>query len=243
MSQKISKTRSFKIAYLLNQSGCQKIINILKEVSTDLNVEIECSDGSLIQYSSTEELFNFTNSSSKQIQSLLITTPWGKESHISVRFQSLTYQAPIYYEISGDDKNVFYLSEKLDECIFTFRLWYTPFAFLDFVIVLFGGILLFIYTLLIWSIFYLSSSNLSEVVGGGETKEDLLIKNIIWLSFGTLVLISIGINFFRNKLFPFANFLIGEGINKFKKLEFWRRTIGVGFLLSIIASTIASLII
>jgi hypothetical protein len=242
MTQRTTKIKSFKIAYFLDQKGIERIVCILKESSPELKLTIECSDGSSIEFSAPEELFEFTNSELRRMQSLTLTTPWGKEPLINLRFRSSKYLPSIEYEISGDDKNVFYYSGKLDECISTYRLWYTPFAFLDFIYVLVGGVLIGIVTLLLWAFFSMRDSELSQTVNDKKTYRAIFEQIVFWLSLSSIFLIGAGANFFRNRLFPISNFLIGEGISRFNRLEFRRRTIGIGFILSIIASVVATLL-
>jgi hypothetical protein len=122
------------------------------------------------------------------------------------------------------------------------RLWYTPIAFVDFMNLLIGTVLLAFLGLLLWATISLWGSDLSEKVKDEKTNRDLFIQAVFWLSWGALFLIGAAVNFFRNRLFPFANFLIGDGVSRFNTLGFRRRTIGVGFLLSVIASVVASIL-
>jgi hypothetical protein len=242
MASKTTKTKPFKVAYRLDRQGFERIVGILKEVSPDVKISVGCSDGSSIEFSTPDELLDFPNSQSRRIQSLSLRTPWGEEPHINVRFRSSESSTPIEYEISGDDKSVFYYSGKLDECVSTYRLWYTPFAFLDFTVFVFGLVIVGFVILLLWSFFSLSRSDLSQVVKEEKTNRELFVQVVFWLSFGSLFVLGAATNFFRNRLFPFANFLIGDGINRFERLEFRRRTVGVGFVLSVFASVVASLL-
>jgi len=243
MPSETSKSKAFKIAYFLDPKGFERIVKILNDVSKDLEISIGCNDGSSIKFSSPNELLEFTNSESRCIQTVTLATPWGKKPHIYVRFRSTKYSSPVEYEISGDDKTVFYYSGKLDECVSTFRLWYTPIAFLDFTNLLLGFAFAAFIGIVLWAFFSLLRSDLSQSMKEEITQRDIFIQLGLWLAYGSLFVIEAAANLFRNRLFPIANFSISDGLNRFNSLEFWRRTLGVGFILSIIASLVATLLV
>ncbi|WP_281755865.1 hypothetical protein [Thermodesulfovibrio yellowstonii] len=223
------------------------MVGILREVSQELNVSIDCSDGSSIEFSSPDELFEFVNSDARYIKSLRLSTQWDKDLHIYIRFSSKKYSTPIEYEITGNEKSVSYYSGKLDECISTFRLWYTPLAFFDFTDMLMKVflcvLLIVLFSLSIWWVFHFEDPKLSQPVTEKLTVRDYFYQItgivVIWI----FLIIGIGVNFFRDRLFPFANFLIGDGVRRFNRLEFWRRTIGISFFISLFASILAGLIL
>lgn len=220
-----------KIAYILDHDSLMRIVKILQEISELIEFTMTCSDDSKIECSSIDDVFAFANIKTRAITSISLVTPWGKRPQINVRFRSEKYR-PVEYDVKGNDKEVYYFSGKLDEAISSLRQWYSKIAFVDIYLLL--SLSLFIaYLLLIGFLMLVGKISIKQIVPKSFTGIELLpVLAIIFLD--RLL------NFLRVRIFPVAIFLIGDGIKRYKNILFWRRTVGVSFLLSILASLIAS---
>jgi hypothetical protein len=129
----VTKSQNLKIAFLLDEHSLKRIDSVLKqEVSEEIKYALSCSDGSSFEFSSVEDVLNIPNTKERQINSISINIPWHQEPQVRMKFRAEGYTSPIEYEITGGEKDVFYLSDKLDECISSLRQWYSTIAFIDF---------------------------------------------------------------------------------------------------------------
>jgi thiol:disulfide interchange protein len=93
----------------------------------------------------------------------------------------------------------------------------------------------------IFIIIKLIGSDLSQVVlKKQETKKDQLAEAVFWLGLFIFLALGLIINFIRSRILPVATFLIGDGIKRHETIVSWRRAIGVGFFLSLLASVFAT---
>lgn len=243
MAIRTSKSQSFKIAFVLDESLLRSITNLLQEVSQEIEYHVGCSDGSSIQCTSLEEVLQVPNSKERQITYIVLITPLGKAPSIRLRFRGRPFDDSIEYEVSGDEKSTFFVSDKLDECISNLRQWYTPVAFLSFLELL----LLFFLGILIGSVavvvFYTANTpvilDLSEPIVEDKTDGDRFLLRLFLQIMGIFIL-SAAIKFLFERIFPIATFAIGGGLKRYKGLVIIRHALGVGFGLALLASLIAS---
>ena len=217
---KSTKNKTFKIAYVIDRERLEKILKTLSETFPDLQISIECSDGMSQNFTSKTTLLEFPNSQERKIISLFISSLLAEKSHIKLTFRSSVSLTPVEYEISGSDKDVSYLSQKLDEHISTLKLWYTPFAFLDFIMGLLIAAFIIYLGIITWGTFILPYSGIETLNKVQESDLKQLVQTVMFLIVIGIFIIGIIFNFFRKFLFPFANFLIGKGKDRFSQVNF-----------------------
>jgi len=226
-----NKSKSLKIAYYFDKDALEKLLVILNDTKEEIEISITCSEGSNIKFDNKEQLLQFSNAKSRKIDSIIFKTPWKSEIGIVIKISNNNYSS-VNYEISGNDKDVFYLSSKLDDYFDSLRLWYTKIAFADFVTTFFVFFIALYFLIQFYVIFCFNASQTKTV--STDTKQTLYYKSIIELSpifilaFGTFV------NKIRSFLFPYSNFGIGDGIFRYNLSKNCRTFIGVSFAFTLV---------
>jgi hypothetical protein len=237
-----TKERNIKIAYEINEQRLKRLDKILKEIHPNIEYEIECSDDSRIRFTDLRELFEYANPSNRKIVGISLSTDWESKIKVQINYTMLEY-SPIRYQISGEDKDVIYYSNRIEDELYTSKVWYGKIRYFDFSKAFFL-LIIFSFIVLTGLALYLFRTNLSqEVADTVKTYKDLLYQ----LTFQISPLLLLGLGFFLDKiktiLFPIGVFALGEGIARNKKLIFIRNLIFTGVLLPIIIGVIVNMIL
>lgn len=127
MPPRTRKPGTPKIAFLLNEQGFRQLVALIQELtsSDDLEYTVRLSDDSSITCSSADEALAVQNSTQRRITSIWIETGYSSDPRIQVKFQSQWYMQPVEYEVSGNEKDVFHASARLDEYFSGLGQWYS----------------------------------------------------------------------------------------------------------------------
>jgi hypothetical protein len=221
----VSTSQVFDIAYVLDEQNLRQLDNLLKEFSPQIEYELECSDSSTFNYDSVEPIIKFANISKRRITKLTARSPFGLTKpptllKIYMTLEVSSFLPPIYYSIDGEDeKNVFYMANKLDEFFVAHKQWYTNLVNIYFFLLFF----LFIgMCFLIPAILY-SLRQFPDQASG------------ISVSVALIIILCLAI--ILNRLFPKSIFAIGEGVKRYERIKTCRTilsTLLIGMFISMI---------
>lgn len=235
MPTRTSQSRVSHVAYVMDEESLRQVAGILFGISDQIEYTIECSDGSSIDYSLLDDVLAFQNPKNRRVTGLSLNTSWQQEPHIQMRFKGRS-AVPIEYTVRGEEKDVFYLSGRLDEAIAALRRWYSPVAYFDFMWAALVGFLLGTIATLVVAAWTRRS-------GGESIRSDLLTLALFLTAILAVLALGALLNFVRNRLFPVAAFAIGGGAARYGLVVFWRRALGIGFVLALLASVAATWIV
>jgi hypothetical protein len=219
MENKASKTRSLKIAFVMDAHHLQRLKIILGEVGDSLEYTIKFSDGSSVQYSDIKDIINLPNPARKAITSLTANAAReGQSASVIVKTSSEPY---VEYTISGTQQKIAYFGEQLDDWIATIKQWYS--WFLDG-----AGSAIFYITTFVFPLFLASRL------------PDHFPKLRPWAL--AILAITIVAEILLFKLFPKGTFAIGDGIRRYRVITNVRTVCLVGYLISLLGSVSANLV-
>jgi hypothetical protein len=221
----VSTSQSFDIAYVLDEQCLRQLDDLLKEFSPQIEYELECSDSSTFNYDSVEPIIKFANTSKRRIAKLIVRTPFGLAKpqtplKIYMTFEVSSFLPPIYYSINGeDDKDVFYVVNRLGEFFATHKQWYT--SLVD--IIYFSSIFLLLGSIFLIPRIIQSLGRFPDQTSG------------IYISIALIIIPCLAV--MLNRLFPKSIFAIGEGVKRHERIKTHRTilsTLLIGMFISLI---------
>ena len=223
----------------MDEESLRQIAGILFGISDQIEYTIECSDGSSSEYSLLDDVLAFPNPKTRRITGLSLNTAWQQEPHIQMRFKGQP-AVPVEYTVRGEEKDVFYLSGRLDEAAARLRRWYSPAASFNF---MWAALVAFLLGTIATLVVAATGGTSTRLLGGEAIRSDLMTLAIFLTAL--LVVLALGalLNLIRNRLFPVAAFAIGGGAGRYGTTVFWRRALGIGFVLALLASVAATQIV
>ena len=226
MKNEASKTRSLKIAFVVNADHLRRLDTVLSEASKQLEYTVGFSDGTSVRYGDVEDIIKLPNSSEHSITSLIAGTPEEGNQTAFVTLRKSDPESPtVEYTLSGPQRNVVYLAAQLDDWVAAIRQWYSfgrssqaAGAILA-ITVLFGP-------LFVWD-------KVLQFLPG-------TVRTLSWVKALAIVLLYVA-EFGIFKLFPPGTFAIGRGATSHEFLIWVRRGVLAALAVSIIAGVIANL--
>jgi hypothetical protein len=249
MKNEASKTRSLKIAFVVNADHLRRLDTVLSEASKQLEYTVGFSDGTSVRYNDVEDVIKLPNSSEHSITSLIAGTPEEKTlddipympisagpgvpstkvavgppptAYVTLRKSNPAEAPSVEYTITGPQRNVVYLGAQLDDWVAAIRQWYSffgSFGAAGFVLALFA----FFGPLLLWDKLLLLFPQ--------------VVRTLSWVKLLVLVLLYV-VEFGIFKLFPRGTFAIGRGATRNEFLMKLRMAVG-----ALLASTVVGAII
>jgi hypothetical protein len=223
MKNEASKTRSLKIAFVVNADHLRRLDTVLSEVSKQLEYTVGFSDGTNVRYDKVEDVIKLPNSDEHSIISLIAGTPEEGNETAFVTLRKSDPESPaLEYTLTGPQRNVVYLAAQLDDWVAAIRQWHSffrSFSAAGFVLALFT----FFGPLLVWD-------KVFRFLPG-------MVKTWSWAKVLTVVLLYVA-EFGIFKLFPPGTFAIGRGAARYEFLIWLRRAAA-----ALVASTIVGVII
>jgi len=227
MKNEASKTRSLKIAFVVNVDHLRRLDTVLGEVSKQRDYTVGFSDGTSVHYSDVEDIIKLPNSKEHSITSLIAGTPEEGNQTAFVTLRKSDPESPtVEYTLGGPQRNVVYLGAQLDDWVAAIRQWYS-----------FGrssqsaGAVLAITVLLgplfVWDKVF-------------QFLLPATVRTLSWVNLFAIVLLYVA-EFGIFKLFPRGTFAIGRGATQDQFLAALRLIVIVTLPLSILAGVIANL--
>ena len=218
-------TKGFKKAFVVDAEVIDALYEEVTKYVEDLHIKFSCSDGSENEPQDLKELYEFPNPNNRQIQSIEISSPYGKDPHADIKIRNeYPNNELIHYELRGDEKDVLLLGRKIEEILSNSFQWYSYLLTTRWII-----------AFIVWTIGALA-------IGAGlpiGTTE----PNVLLLSIGPVCFLTVGIAWlFGNKVFPMAVFAIGGGKNRHAASVQRRRRLGEGVILALVVALLAAFI-
>jgi len=195
MQNETSKTRSLKVAFLLDPESIRRLHALLGELNGPIEYRVKFDDGTTIKYD-MDEIIGQPNAGNKVIIGIL-TSVAGEGRSISLTMRG-DPEPSVEYTMTGIQQDVVYFADKLDTWIAACTQWYSP--------------------------FYASSLGILLVIGlfalpiflAGRVAAVFSPKGSDWhsyLSGATLIGTAVA-EYWILKLFPLATFAIGHGARR-----------------------------
>ncbi|EJW14872.1 hypothetical protein M5X02_29340 [Paenibacillus alvei] len=207
---KTSKHTMIKVAYKMDEARMKRIEKIMLQASPELEYSIYCADSSTRRFSNLSELFEYTNPKNREIIQMNIETAWdSRDVRIEVEF-TRNQNRPITITVRGEDKDVIYYSQKIEDEVRSFKLWYSRIRFIDFTLLYIIAMVISFFAMLAYVAFF-----------GIKTSTDASSDNssLTYLALTGLFLFTVLLEWIKNKTFPVALYDVGEGIARNKVLE------------------------
>lgn len=197
MENETSKTRSLKVAFLLDPPSLRTLqTNLLSEIKGSPEYKVKFSDDSTTKYNDVGKIIDQPNAS-KFIVSITASVEDGQGHSIFLTMRG-DPEPSVEYTVTGVQSDVFNLANSLDNWIASCTQWYSPFYASNLGALLLVG--------LIALPFYLTSQ-VSKVYSA---------KGSDWHSYLPIAtFIGVGVaEYWALKLFPRATFAIGYGVKR-----------------------------
>jgi len=197
MENETSKTRSLKVAFLLDPTSLTNLQVLLAEIQGALEYRVKFSDGSTIKYGDADEIVSQPNSAKRFISAITASVDGqpGRSLFLTMRGDP---EPSVEYTLTGVQRDVGYSADKLDDWIASCTQWYSPFYASNL------GVLLVI------GLFAL------PIFLAGRVAKVFPANGSDWhsyLSGATLVGVAVA-EYYALKLFPRATFAIGYGARR-----------------------------
>ena len=218
MLNETSKTRSLKVAFLLDPANLTSLQTLLSEIQGSLEYKVKFSDGSTTKYSDVAEILAQPNSAKRFISA--ITASVDGEPGCSLFLTMRGDPEPsVEYTVTGVQRDVGYFADKLDDWVASCTQWYSPFYASNLGVLLTIGIVALPV--------YLTSCVAKVFPAKGSGWHS-------YLPVVTLAAVSIA-EYWALKLFPRATFAIGYGAKRDQLF----RVLQVSVLLAVIVALLS----
>ena len=224
MENDASKTRTLNVAFLVDADSLKNLeCNILSEIKGTLEYKVKFSDGSTIKYPDVDSIVRQPNSDNRFIVSILASVE-GHPRHSAYFTLRNEPEPPVEYTVSGPQRDVIYLSAKLDDWIASCRQWYSA----------------------------LFSSGIGTGIGIAAFVIPLYLVNRVsevfpsrkaglagFMQLATLVTVGL-IEYWIFKMLPRGTFAIGYGIKRKEKYNYILGVLIAAFAVSVLSSLFAA---
>jgi hypothetical protein len=219
-----SKPRRREIAFEVGPEQLKRFWVILG-AGTARSIDFTCIDGSTVTTDNLEDLLDFQNGVARRVTEIKFTNGYQSDTRVKITCSSGDYlrRSAISYEVSGEDKNVVYLSNELDHIIEGCRCWYSS--------IIYSAIWTRIAVALV--VFALSFYWYARRIPYDLWPPILGLLVLLSILFGTTGPPIV------DPIFPQSNILIGDGKIRAERARSRRTYIGTGLVLAIFASVLA----
>lgn len=234
MPSKTSKSIIRYVAFKLDGGGIDRIVNIFTHYERVLNIKFQLSDKSVINTDDVNVLKNFANINERRINSVRFKTEFASNKpSIEIVFSAeIDNGAQIYYDISGDDKEVLHISNEIETIISSLKPVYSGLVVRNNYAIGVEGALkicIFIFIVSITLIILFSKENIPPAAPIHK------VSVWVWYIFVASMIYMPILRF----LFPPTCFAIGQGINRYEAKKFWRITVLLALAIGVIGSLAA----
>ena len=244
---KNEKRGELKHSVLIQEESLKEFIKFLKTNFSHISLVAKTSDGTEIDFTNIEELFQYPNYTKRKLINIKIESK-GDKGRLDVRFDN-NYEYRIikpevisYYLYYNETSWGFAFEDNLIEQLKEFKPWYNYFTYLNYTIgipmILGVGILLFFgvnFSLKLLGFSGFIDDNASSTPNTQHTVEGAFIVY-------TFMLLSYFINKIRNYFFPTLFIALGKQRKEYQKrqkiLHFIFGVCALGILINIITSFI-----
>jgi hypothetical protein len=239
MKIKIHKT--VKHSLFIEEKDLKYIFDFLKSKYKEIEIKSTCVDGSIIESKDINEIIEFYNPNYRKIKMIEINAYNSREDLCLITigennsFSLFLNNSAEIFIISESYEGAKAIEQELINLFLElkpFYDWFARISIFSFLITLWFGISLLIYTGQMFGL-------LPKIKSEFTTLEILNFSLIILI---LLFLITYPIDYLRKWIFPFVFFNIGNQKREAEKIKYWRNIVFNTFILGIIVSLLATLI-
>lgn len=228
---RVSRREDLTHPFSLSVEDIRKIADALAAIDPKLVIEAQCADQFTRQFASVEDLAAYENTTARALRRLTIRTRYLGQS-AGIEFDG-DDKDNVTIALEGEEDVTVALYQMLKDRLEGMRPWYAPLWRVNFMTISLAlpfVALLFIYVAV--------SLGFLQVRKPTATDTEWSIRGLWW---GLIPGVTgLGITITRRRVFPIANFLIGQGITRYQKGELLRIVVVVGFSISVLASIVAA---
>ena len=234
MKAKFHTTRNH--AFVVHQDDLSKIWKLLEDRIGPVYASGECSDDVVRKFDDWKSLASYDNPPMKKILKLSIRSrsdDWQKSADVDF---SDNRWLPINIRIEAPEKVGVEIKDKISDVLDGIKPWYSILTGVDFN----NFLLFFWFSYLMWHIVFRPSTPAAP-----NTSEDYIVLGFLVVLMLVLVLV---IHLCTQRLtklwawlFPVGFFALGQGEQRYKRIENIQWGIGIAFLVSLAASTVGLL--
>jgi hypothetical protein len=195
MQNETTKTRSLKIAFLLDPESLKRLQTLLSEIHGPVEYRVKFSDGSTVKYD-VDEIISQPNAGDKFIVAVMASVEGeGRSIFLGMRGDP---EPSVEYTLAGVQQDVIYFADKLDDWIASCTQWYSPSYASNF------GLLIAV-VVIASPIFFADRVAKAFPPGTGDWHQYLPVVTLVCVGFAEYWIL---------KLFPRATFAIGYGATR-----------------------------
>jgi hypothetical protein len=218
MENETSKTRSLKVAFLLDPPNLRNLQTLLSEIKGSPEYKVKFSDDSTTKYTDVDKIIDQPNAGSKFIVSIIASVE-DEQGHSIFLTMRGDPDPSVEYTLTGGQRDVFNLADSLDNWIASCTQWYSTFYASSLEALLWIG--------LIALPIYLT----------GQVSKVYSPKGSDWHSYlpmATLIGVSVA-EYWVLKLFPRATFAIGYGARRDQLFGIIRNSVLLAIAVAIVS--------
>lgn len=150
---------TYRSAFIVDETALKRLDGIVRDHSEGLTYRVKLSDGTILKPSEFNDVLGLTNTAAREIRSISIGTSYtAKPLHLEIAIDADMQVNTLRFDIMGEEKDVVFVSGKLEEWAHTITQWYSflalqtfGFAFIQFCMFTLGLIIIFMGERLLWS--------------------------------------------------------------------------------------------
>ena len=221
-------------AFVIGDDELKKIARLLADRIGNLEICADCADDVSRTFHSVNELVAYENPKPKEIVRIRLNSCSDDCSKNAAIDLSGSRWRGISLDFRARDDVVTHLRTDILDIIVGIRPWYSVMHRIDFVFIGFLA-----YSILWFGLIVVVAFKWIHVEEDYDSSHSAFAQLVVFGGIALLVAIGILLNRFRDRVFPRAVFLIGQGRARFKHLE----RIQWGFIIAFVASFAAGIVL
>lgn len=222
-------------AYVLRASDVEKIWQLLENAIGPVQAETLCADDVERTYTTAKDLMAYDNPPARMVRSIEFEARSTDRSSRATLAFTQQYAPFIEFSASGAEDTIVTLKQRVADIVDACRPWYSMVSRIDF------GYVVIAVTGLAFLVFrFMVPEAPSKALSFGNAFLATLIGVLGLVGIGSVALV---LNRVRAKLFPIGTFALGAGETRHLTFENIRWVVVVGFVVSLAASSIFSLMV
>ncbi len=237
------------MAFVVSSDHIQEIASIMstnikssdEDYGKELRYRVEFPAGGSVNTTSLDEVLAIPNSGNKQIKALRISTGLTVRPRMEIEFDCSPDYSNVTYEVTGAEEAVYFVAGQLTEVIQRTRMWYTRISRSDVAGQLEALVVLFALGTIVFGLLAATQGLPDQTYKISERAVGMTL-----VSFGSVIVLLIAGRALkiRERLFPVGIFTLGDGLRRYEKILFWRRSVlGFGIILPVGVNLVTALMI
>jgi hypothetical protein len=234
-SKEVRLTRPF----LVTPEGLSRLVRGLPVARETLQFDMALSDGTKLRPKTVEEILQYPNPKSREIQTIGISSPYSDSPRCGVLF-SMDVLGPVRYEVSGEDDFISSASDAIERHLETMVDGGRRFHSESMPVQVLGSPLL---SLLGLSCIVIGVLGFRVVFVGHGAPAIGRFGSWLFATIGLFCfLLSFGYERILRYFFPQGSFAVGDGNTRYQRMTERRKNCAWGFLVALIVGVLAGVI-